>query len=75
MNKLDLPSGLHRGIPFLIPNDWSADQALAVFELLDDLRHQIWAHYQAPIQELLRAQRRSAQRPATHDVNHDDPPF
>ncbi|WP_377828244.1 hypothetical protein ACFKHW_30310 [Bradyrhizobium lupini] len=32
-----LPSSLQRGLPFLIPADWTPEQALAVFELLDDL--------------------------------------
>ena len=32
-------------IPFPIPAYWTPDQALAVVELLDDLRELIWAHY------------------------------
>lgn len=51
-----LPSGRQRGIPFILPEDWTPEQALAVFELLDDVREQIWAHYQIPIQDLLREQ-------------------
>jgi hypothetical protein len=65
-----LPSGLTHGLPFLISADWSAEQALAVVELLDDLRELIWAHYQFPLQELLREQRLPDPW-----VNHDDPPF
>lgn len=30
---------------FAIPAYWTPDQALAVVELLDDLRDLIWAHY------------------------------
>ena len=33
-------------IPFAIPAFWNANQALAVFELLDDLRCPIFGHYQ-----------------------------
>lgn len=51
-----LPSGLQRGIPFLVQDNWSAEQALAVIELLDDLREVIWQRYQFPLQELLREQ-------------------
>jgi hypothetical protein len=29
-----------------IPTGWSAEQAMAVVELLDDLREHIWARYQ-----------------------------
>jgi hypothetical protein len=32
-------------IPFAIPAYWTPEQALAVVELLDDLRELIWAHY------------------------------
>ena len=40
-----LSSGLQRGIPFIVQDDWSPEQALAVVELLDDLREVIWARY------------------------------
>lgn len=51
-----LPSGRQRGIPFILPDDWTPEQALAVVELLDDLRELIWAHYQIPLHDLLREQ-------------------
>ena len=75
MKPSPLPSGRQRGIPFILPDDWTPDQALAVFELLDDLRQMIWNHYQIPIQDLLREQRLPLARadhpaPATRD-----PPF
>ena len=44
MKPLLLPSGLQRGIPFLIQEDWSPEQALAVIKLLDDLREVIWCY-------------------------------
>ena len=70
-----LPSGRQRGIPFILPEDWTPEQALAVFELLDDLRELIWDHYQIPIQDLLREQ---CQSPASADDSTaatSDPPF
>jgi hypothetical protein len=48
-----LPSGLQRGIPFIIPKDWSPEQAQAVVELLDDLREIITQHYQLALRELM----------------------
>ena len=39
-------TGLPFTIPFVIPAYWTPDQALAVFELLDDLRRPIFGHYQ-----------------------------
>ena len=51
------PSGLSTGLDFLIDKNWTPEQALAVFELLDDLRERIFNHYQIPIQELLKEER------------------
>jgi hypothetical protein len=64
-----LPSGIQRRIPFIIPNNWSPEQALAVVELLDDLRALIWAHYQIPLHELLREQ---YQPPSDPDLLYTD---
>ena len=63
-----LPSGRQRGIPFLLPDDWSPEQALAVLELLDDLREVIWQHYLIPVQALLAEERRT-------DFSSDLPPW
>lgn len=75
MKPWRLPSGLQRGTPFLIQGDWSPEQALAVVELLDDLREMIWAHYQIPLHELLREQR--CTQDASHAENNNEtyPPF
>ncbi len=54
------PSGLNTGLDFLISKNWTPEQALAVFELLDDLRERIINHYQIPIQELLKEERGTA---------------
>lgn len=51
------PSGLNTGLDFLIDKNWTPEQALAVFKLLDDLRERIFNHYQIPIQELLKEER------------------
>ncbi len=64
------PSGLRRGLEFLIDPDWSPDQALAVIELLDDLRDRIAAHYGRVLQQRLRDD-----RVTKHDVNITHPPF
>ena len=37
MKSYHQPSGLQQGLPLFIDPHWSADQALAVIELLDDL--------------------------------------
>jgi hypothetical protein len=51
MNRVHQPSGLQRGIDLLIDPQWSPDQAMAVVELLDDLRDRIWRHYESILLE------------------------
>src|ERR1700716_4318878 len=50
------PPGLPLTVNFKIPAYWTPEQALAVFELLDDLRDQIGAHYSVQLFELSRQQ-------------------
>ena len=52
-----LPSGIVRGLDFLIDGDWTPERALAVFELLSDLRARIWMRYSTELHDLIRAQR------------------
>ena len=40
-------------IPFDIPDDWSPEQALAVYELLNALTERVWDRYQLQLIELL----------------------
>lgn len=70
-----LPSGRQRGIAFLLPDDWSPEQAQAVLELLDDLREVIWQHYLIPVRELLAEERNTGFTPDSWNSNEDDPPF
>lgn len=75
MSPWHLPSGLQRGIPFLIQDDWSPEQALAVIELLDDLREVIWNHYQLQLDELIRDQRCTNTSSKSGSIEETDPPF
>jgi hypothetical protein len=70
-----LPSGLQHGIAFIIQDDWSPEQALAVVELLDDLREVIWNRYQLELFELLREQHCSHTSSASASIDETDPPF
>ncbi len=56
-----------------LPPDWSAEQALAVFDLIDELRDRVWDTYGPQIQQALREQRFTA--PANSSPHLDDPPF
>ena len=69
------PSGLAIGLPFTVPADWTAEQALAVFELLGDLRELVWSHYQLPLQNLIREQRQAFPPVDGTMPEDDDTPF
>ncbi|OTP79057.1 hypothetical protein [Caballeronia sordidicola] len=71
MTRRQLPSGVTRGLDFLIPDNWSAEQAFAVVELIDDLRWRICAHYQLALHELQREQRAPPMN--AHPTGVDDP--
>ena len=64
------PSGIEHGLDLLINPHWSPDQAMAVIELIDDLRDRIWAHYEVVLQQKLREDRITE-----YDVHISDPPF
>jgi len=70
-----LPSGLTQGLPFLIPADWTPEQAQAVVELLDDLRDRIWSHYQIPLYNLYQQQRLPFPEDDFMPPNVNEPPF
>ena len=57
-------------MPFAIPAYWTPEQALAVVELLEDLRDLIWSHYGAQLRDEYREQ---YARPLLTDRPPDDP--
>ena len=57
-----------------LSTDWSPEQAVAVFEFLDELREHVWARYGLQIQQVLRDQRCTAV-PDTDDIDDADVPF
>lgn len=68
--KVHQPSGLHHGLPLFIDAHWSPEQAMAVIEVLDDLRDRIWTHYESALLNKYRDERITRNdRPVT------DPPF
>ncbi len=70
MKRHHQPSGLQRGLELLIDPHWSPEQAMAVVELLDDLRDRIWAHYDFALMTQFREE-----RVTRRDVEITDPPF
>lgn len=77
IRHLHLPSGITQGIPLLIDANWSPTQAMAVVELLDDLREQIWRHYELQLQQLFREDRISENigSASNHHPEIGDEPF
>lgn len=57
-----------------IPTYWTPEQALAVYELLDDLREEIWAIYNVRLQNEIRHQRQPEKR-RPQKAKSTDPPF
>ena len=55
-----------RPITVEIPVTWTPEQALAVWEMLDELREKIWARYSCQLQDLL------AEQQPDSDVDNDD---
>ena len=49
-----------RPITVEIPVTWTAEQALAVWEMLDEMREKIWARYSCQLQDLLAEEQRCA---------------
>jgi hypothetical protein len=54
------PAKLPLGVPLEIPTYWTPEQAIAVYEIVDDLRERIWSIYQTNLQDLMQQQRRPA---------------
>jgi len=73
----DTRHGLPLTINFEIPAYWTPEQAFAVFELLDDLREKIGAHYSEQLFEISREQYlyTGADDDDAADTEDDDPPF
>ena len=62
-----------RKIDFELPIYWNDDQALAVFELIDDLREKILAHYGTRIYRLTGEDHQPDNSPI--EINEEDLPF
>ena len=64
------PSDIQQGLELLIDPNWSPEQAMAVIELIDDLRDRIWSHYEIVLQQKFREERVTESH-----VDISDPPF
>jgi hypothetical protein len=70
------PSTCARSITVEISRFWTPEEALAVFELIDDIRDKILALHGDQLREALKDQRgRGADLPESGDAADDDRPF
>ncbi len=59
---------------FDIPEHWSTEQALAVYEFLTQLQDRIWEYYEVPLVETIRREIAADLHNEPADFN-DDLPF
>jgi hypothetical protein len=64
-----------RPITVEIPITWTAEQALAVWEMLDELREKIWIRYSSQMQELLAEQQRYPELDDSTDAGPNETAF
>ena len=62
-----LPAHL-RPVDVEIPATWTPEQALAVFELLDEIRDKIWSRYGSRLQGLIQEQQTSSEADHRNDI-------
>jgi hypothetical protein len=60
-------------IHITIPDDWTPEQAIAVFELIDELRDIIASKYQLQLMEQLRSEREGSDSNNQDAYDHDKP--
>jgi hypothetical protein len=65
----------HRIRPLTLPEHWTPTEALAVFEMIDLLRDQIWSCYGHDIQHELREQIDQPDLRQLHLPFDSEPPF
>ena len=69
------PPAHARPITVEISRFWTPEEALAVFELIDDIRDKILALHGEQLREALKDQRRYGDPPESGDAADDDRPF
>lgn len=62
-------------IEFNIPQYWTPEQAMAVFELLDDLREKIWHHYDIKLLELYQKEYGAPPEPTMINIDPEEQLF
>ena len=58
-----------------LPTHWTAAQALAIYEVLDDLRELVWHGYAQKIQQAVRLDRAAKTSSLQASIDEGDVPF
>ena len=58
-----------------VPTHWTPQQALAVFEIVDALRDQVWELYAPQIQQAMRKDQRTTAHKPRRAIDQRDLPF
>ncbi len=58
-----------------VPDDWTPEQAAAVFEILDQLQVRNWGRYGPWIQQVLWEKQMPPKRFSADEIDEDDVPF
>jgi hypothetical protein len=66
---------MKRRSPPVLPDHWTPKQALAVFELLDFVRDQLWEQYRRDIQRAMRVNHAAADPRQLPTPLDGEPPF
>ena len=73
--QIDCPRHRVAAGSITLSTHWSPEQAVAVFEILHELREHVWARYGLQIQQVLRDERDTAAHASDHiDIDIDDVP-
>ena len=59
----------------VLPTRWTPEQASAVFEILDELRDQVWSLYGSQIQQAMRDERCTTSPKPYRAVDQHELPF
>ena len=66
---------MSRRAPPIVPTYWTPQQALAVFEILDELRERVWQSYGPQIQQAMREDQCAIAIPPRDAIEQPDLPF
>ncbi len=59
--------------PLVIPDYWTAEEALAVYDFIDAIRDEIWSRYEMQLIDIIQAERSTNPADWASDANDEGP--